>query len=483
MGTLFLVVFWLVAQTNDPSYRFQFLDEGNNPIDVLVAEFDAEPNASREETPRLQRSHQGQVEVPGGNHWGQDRCCFVYAAGKAIDLFSLQDITSRTMTVTLKDESDIEVEVIHPDGSPVSHATVSPGNVRFQGWLANVPYRLPSEFVTQTDAHGKAKLKGVVAEQLLSVRIRLGDHRGQTFHVPSNWDRKSNLRIRWDPKTGEVRWKFFHAEGTPLRDARVFAWTSDEEVNPFAIFEPTLIFSEYTGKTDDHGEVSLHEVPAGKLSLRVFSNESSVGVGLLETVQIHAGRRNERLFKMAEPTEFMLAVSDLETGQGIEGITVLASSSEKKKAFAVAQAKTNDDGLVEFRLQPGNWKFFVDDTGLPSDYCMKRPSQKFQQIQIARKPELQVGPTIFLTKGRSIAGTMIGVELQRLRYDWIQLTTADQSWMGKWDHLGNFSISIPKEISDAEIVAFEIAASDPKGKLEIVRRSPWVLSFRKQEAP
>lgn len=251
------------------------------PLLVTIDEQSSEPTTGYPSVSNLRESDKdGNIDIVCGTK-NDDNCCFVYANGFAIDLVSTSFSRSRSMQLSMQPESDIQILLVDGKGKPISNARVSPGFIYFRkiARLANVPHRLPETFESRTDATGKAKLHGAIAEERKSVRISLDDERGCTFEIPTRWDRASVLRVVWDAKFGTLICRVLDPAGSPVAGAKLYANTNEEFVNSNVIRAPTLNFVEYLGVTDKDGSITVANVPAIPLDIRLFSPEKAIGRG------------------------------------------------------------------------------------------------------------------------------------------------------------------------------------------------------------
>jgi hypothetical protein len=222
-------------------------------VQVTIDEHISEPTAGYPFIPQLRESSiDGEIEVAIDDQ-NTDACCYLFAKGFAIDLLNTSFSsfsTTRSLRLRMQPESNIEVLIVDRQGNPIPDARVSPGRLHFRrsAWVANVPYRLPSDFESQTDANGRAKLHGAIADQLRSVRISVEDQRGCTFQIPAAWDRKSTLRMVWDGTFGTLVCRVVDPNGSPVAGAKLYAGTNEGFLNENVIQEATLNFSEYWGR-------------------------------------------------------------------------------------------------------------------------------------------------------------------------------------------------------------------------------------------
>jgi hypothetical protein len=147
------------------------------------------------------------------------------------------------------------------------------------------------------------------------------------------------------------------------------------------------------------------------------------------------------------------------------------------------EARSNEDGVCEVAVQPGEWLFLINDTTLPNGYCVYYPERsiKFMMVQ---SDELQTAPPVYIGKGQLIQGKIVGKDMSEIRFDWISVAPKDMSerWYGRVDDRGEFRILVPNYVDLSTISEFAIG--DPgRGALEIESKTPWVLKWVPTEMP
>ena len=462
-----------------------FVDHMAKPLQVTIDEQTSEPTTGYPTVSNLRESDQdGIIDIVCGAR-NDDNCCFLYAKGFAIDLVSTSFSRSRSMQVSMKPESDIQILLVDGKGKPISNARVSPGYIHFRksAWLANVPHRLPESFESRTDAAGIAKLHGAIAEELKSVRISLDDERGCTFEIPARWDRASVLRVVWDAKFGTLTCRVLDPAGSPVAGAKLYANTNGEFVNSNVIREPTLNFVEYLGVTDKDGSITVANVPAIPLDVRLFSPEKSIGRGeFRKEFVVEAGKTNVLEFRQKSVSPCLVSIVDLTDSMNHEGIDICFRLIDRIDNIT-GVAKTNEDGLCEVEVQPGEWAFIIDESNLPPGYCVYHPERSFKFV-VQQGNELQGPPPLYIGKGLQIQGKIVGIDLKELRNDWLGVVPKDSGWrwIGRLNEHGEFCVVVPNYISIDSIDDFQIADGN-KGTLSVESKTPWVIKWTPRKDP
>ena len=462
------------------SVKLFLSDQDGKPVRASVAVLNSEPVASATVEPvLLETNSDGTIELACSSESVEDKCCFLYAKGYAIDLLSLQNSTSRSLKITMLPESDLDVIVVDQHGAPIQGARVTPGRIHFResAWIANAPFRLPEYLESTTDKSGHAKLHGVIAEQLSSVRVSFGNRRGCAYQIPDRRDKGSAITIESNPVFGSLLCKLRDANGEPVANARVFAETSEEYVNPLTLREPTPLFSEYLGRTGIDGNLSIEDVPVGILDIRFFSNDQRIGVGKhRKDFEIKPNRVNELEHRFEATSPVIVGVIDADTGAGLSDVTIRCQLIEKGE-YIIAFAKTNEDGIAEFDVQAGEWEFSLEDESLPKGYCVLYPDHNPKK-SISESKEIQVGPSILITKGTRIDGEIRGINLEEIRNNWISAENKEARWTGRFFDDGTFTMVVPNDVQE---LGFQIATGHRKGRLKLESKSPWILNWVEQE--
>ena len=480
---LLFVALFCIQSKLDATLSLSFVDPSGEPTQVTIDQQDSEATAGYTYVAKLcETSSDGKIDLVTDDR-NADRCCFVYAKGFAIDLISTSIPQSRSMLVRMQPESDISVVVVDKKGRPIPNATVTPGCMIFRrsAWIANLPHQLPREFESKTDSAGKAKMRGALAHDLRSLRVTLEDNLSCTFQIPERWDRTSALRVIWDVSFGTLVCRLIDPDGKPVPGARLFASSNDEVVNANVITEPTAAFSAFLGRTGDDGSVTIPNVPATTIDVRVFSPDKSIGRGEnRKFFEIQAGKTNVLEFRQKPVTKCVVSVVDVTDAVFHEGISIRFSLIDRVDNIS-GEARADEDGVCELELQPGEWRCFVNDETLPECYCIYYPerSTKFNVIQ---SEELQSAPPLFIGKGKLIEGKITGKDMREIRFHWISASAKDESeqWYGRVDDRGQFRILVPNHVDLNTISDFAIGDSG-KGKLTIESKSPWVLKWAPAE--
>ena len=452
-------------------------------MQVTIDQQSSEATAGQTYLPHLRESStDGKIHVVVDDK-NAERCCFVYAKGFAIDLLSTSIPQSRTMRVRMQPESDISVLVVDRRGKPIPNARVTPGSVVFRrsAWFSNIPYRLPSDFEPRTDADGTAKLRGAIAEDLQSVRVTLEDDRSCTFQIPARWDHTSVLRVVWNVSFGTLICRLVDLRGAPVAGARLFANTNDEVVNSHVIPEPTADFAAFLGRTGDDGSIAIPNVPATTIDVRVFSPDKAIGRGeYRKDFAIQAGKTNLLDFRQKPVCNCLVSVVDVTDSATHEGIAVQFFLRDRMDNIT-GEAMTNEDGVCEVAVQPGEWMFSINDTTLPEGYCVYYPERSTKFI-VVQSQELQTAPPVYIGRGQLIQGKIVGLDISEIRFDWIMGATKDFSaqWMGRVNDRGEFRILVPNHVELDSVSDFSIGDSG-KGTLAVESKSPWVLKWNPRE--
>lgn len=461
----------------DAILSLSFVDPSGRSTQVTIDQQNSEPTAGY--VPNLvETSEDGKIDILLDNK-NADGCCYVYAKGFAIDLISTSIPQSRAMRVGLQSESDISVLVVDKNGKPIPNAIVTPGRMIFRrsAWMANIPHQLPRDFESKTDSEGKAKMRGAIANDLKSLRVTLDGNHSCTFQLPERWDRTATLRVVWNVSFGSLVCRLLDPEGKPVAGAMLFANTNDEVVNSNAITEPIAEFNAFLGKTGDDGSVTIPDVPATTIDVRVFSPDKSIGRGeYRKDFVIQAGKTNVLEFRQKPVNKCVVSVVDVTDSEFHEGISVRFALIDRVDNIS-GEALANEDGICEMELQPGEWTFFVNDETLPEGYCIYYP-ERSTKFKVVQSEKVQTAPPLYIGKGQLIQGKIVGKDMSEIRFDWILAAPKDKSasWYGRVNDRGEFRIFVPQHV-DLDTIS-EFAIGNPgRGTLAIESKAQWVLKW------
>ena len=463
-----------------------FVDPSERPAQVCIDQQKSEATAGYTYAPNLREtSAEGKIDIVTDDK-NEERCCFVYAKGYAIDLLNTSLPESRFMRIRMQPESDISVLVVDKNGKAIPNAVVTPGSMIFRrsAWISNIPHQLPRDFESRTDSEGTAKMRGAIAEDLQSVRVTLDDKRSCTFQIPERWDRTSVLRVVWNVSFGTLVCRLLDPEGKPVPGARLFANTNDEVVNSNVIAEPTAEFSAFLGITGEDGSVTIPDVPATTIDVRVFSPAKSIGRGeYRKDFAIQAGKTNLIEFRQKPVFKCIVSVVDVTDSEFHEGISVRFALYDRVDNIN-GEARADEDGVCEAELQTGEWRFFVNDATLPDGYCIYYP-ERSTKFKVVQSEDVQTAPPLYIGKGQLIQGKIAGKDMSEIRFDWISAATKDrsESWYGRVNDGGEFRILVPKHVDLDTISEFAIGSNPVRGTLAIESRAPWVLKWVPAEQP
>jgi hypothetical protein len=488
MSIAFQILFVTVAclqSKPDAILSLSFVDLSGQPVQATIDEQNSEATAGFSYQPLLRQSSvDGNIDVVIDCE-STEHCCFVYAKGFAIDLLSTSFAKSRAMRVRMQPEGDLSVLVVDRNGKPVPNARVTPGQVLFRrsAWISSVPNLVPGYYESRTDASGTAKLRGAIARDLQSLRITLDDERSCTFQIPERWDRTSVLRVVWNVSFGTLVCRVLDPDGKPVADARLFANANDEAVNANAIQEPTPEFTAFLGTTGEDGCVTIPSVPATTIDVRYINPDKSIGRGeYRKDFTIKAGQTNLLEFRQKSVCNCLVSVVDVTDSESHEGIAVQFFLRDRIDNIT-GEARSNEDGVCEVAVQPGEWLFMINDTTLPEGYCVYYP-ERSTKFTVVQGDELQTAPPVYIGKGQLIQGEIVGLNMSEIRFDWISASSKEirEQWMGRVNERGEFRILVPNHIELDSVNEFQIGVSE-RGTLELESKKPWVLKWTPREEP
>ncbi len=474
---IFVVLLALLQSKPEARIKLSVVDQSGNPVHATIDQRDSEPTAGYRPTFR-ESSPDGEIEVVTDNN-APDSCCFVYAKGFAIDHLTTSTSSSRAMRVRMQPESNIAVLLEDRIGNPIPNARIAPGLVSFRRnrQIVNVPDRLPEFFESLTDTNGKAKLLGAIASDLRSLRITLEDNSSCTFAIPKNWDRTSLIRVVWDVSFGTLICKVLDPNGQPVAGAKIFVNATEDFLNTNVIKEPKPNFKECLGKTDNQGCIRVEKAPAVPIDVRVFGPEKSIGQGeFRRDFTILSLKTNLLEFHLKPVCNCLVSVVDVTDSETHEGITIkLRIQSEID--FFTGEGRTNEDGICEVTVQPGDWMIEIDETTLPDGYCLYH-RERSTKFAVAPSTELQNASPAYIGKGLLVEGKIVGLDMIELRSDRILAASKnfDQEWTGSLNNQGNFRIFVPNYV-DLESVEHFASADGGVGVLTVKSKSPWVLKW------
>lgn len=196
--------------------------------------------------------------------------------------------------------------------------------------------------------------------------------------------------------------------------------------------------------------------------------------------EIKAGMLNLLEFRQKPVCNCLVSVVDVTDSDTHEGITVQFSLIDRIDNIT-GVVLTNEDGVCEVAVQPGDWIFSINDATLPDGYCVYYPerSTKFTAVQ---STELQTAPPVYIGKGQLIEGKIVGVDMSEIRFDWMMAGTKDfnETWMGRVNDRGEFRIFVPNHVELDSVTDYSIGDSG-KGTITLESKMPWVLKWTLKE--
>jgi len=264
-------------------------------------------------------------------------------------------------------------------------------------------------------------------------------------------------------------------DGAPVVGARLFSNTNDEIVNSNVIEEPTADFSAFLGKTGEDGCVTIPNVPATTIDVRFLSPDKAIGRGeYRKDFAIQAGKINLLEFRQKPVCNCLVSVVDVTDSASHEGIAVQFFLRDRIDNIT-GEARSNEDGVCEVAIQPGEWRFLIDDTTLPEGYCVYYP-ERSTKFTVVQSDELQTAPPVYIGKGQLIEGKIVGLDMSEIRFDWISASSKDISGTGRVNERGEFRILVPNHVELGSLNEFAIGNSS-RGTLALESKSPWVLKW------
>lgn len=409
---------------------------------------------------------------------------FFYKPGYCCDFFESYSPIYKPFSVELSPDEPVTVEVRDVDGKPVSGASIAPYEVDFDNAFAIEPIGAETAarlgLVFKTNSDGIATVRGVPFNSLWSLTVSVEGHAMVKYQLPRSVDNRqlenTPIQLKWRGGKNTASVSITEADGTPATDVLVIATSPAQDFNRLVAKEPAEALY-IMRKVDSRGEVTLN-VADSVIELRVYSakrgiNKSIGAFKLRPNEPQHVTCQLEPICTLAVP------ILDLSNSGKLDGIELQLTRKENT-VNAIAIARTNEDGIAEFSVEPGEWQFLRVLRGLPSGYVVDPTSFK---VSVASSEETVSSPPVVIRKGRIIRGKIEGVDCASMRFDFVaavyQKGNEEDEGLGVLDEHGNFEVTLPSNLSDSQITCMQISDSPVTNRrsLAIVSKEPWLLKY------
>lgn len=410
---------------------------------------------------------------------------FFYKPGYKCDFFEAYTPAYKPFSVELSPDEPITVQVQDVDGKPVSGASVAPYEVDFDNAFAIEPIGAETAkhlgLTVVTNNEGIATLRGVPFSGLWSLTVSVEGNAPVTYSLPRSVDKTTienePIVLKWRGGKNTISVSITESDGTPANDVYVIALEATQAFNRLADKQPTET-THIMRKVDSHGTVSF-DLATTAVELRAYSNTRGIN-HVIGTRQLKANEPQHVSFQLGPACSLAVSILDLSNEAKLEGIEV-SLTSKQNAANAIASAITNEDGIAEFTVEPGDWSSPYIARGVPAGYVIDRANFK---VAVKSPNEIATAPPLVMRKGRIIRGKIEGVDCAALRFDFIAAVfnkgMDEEDAMGILDENGNFEITLPPEITDAQITCMQISDSPVTNRrsLAILSKEPWLLDYQ-----
>lgn len=318
------------------------------------------------------------------------------------------------------------------------------------------------------------------------------------------------MRIRMQPES-DIAVLIVDHKGKPIPNARVAPGITLFRRSAWRANVPHRLPREFESRTDANGQAKLRGAIADQLrSIRISVEDKpgctfqiperwdrtsalrvvwdgafgkTIGLGeYRKEFVIEAEKTNLLEFRQKPVFNCLVSVVDVTDSQTYEGIAVQFELRDRLDNIR-GSAKTNEDGLCEMAVQPGDWQFNIDESTLPEGYCIYYP-ERSTKFTVVQSSELQTAPPVYIGKGLVIQGNIVDLDVRELRFDWISAAPKDagNQWMGRINERGEFRMFVPNYIELESVIDFSIGVSG-KGNLAVESKSPWVLKWTPEGMP
>lgn len=395
---------------------------------------------------------------------------YVIARGYATREFTQHQLRGRFIEAVLKPDVKLNVRVVGPDGDPIPGALVT-GN--WNGLPISQALRL--RLGETTNQYGEAELNGFSLEKDVSVVSEVPGHGIFAWLFPNSISEKRIWKLVCPRHRASLQISVIDHAGAPVRNATVWISRPSEEVNRQVMQEAGLVFHA-SQRTSEFGQALFDNVVCEEVEVNV--NVKQGANRITQVCKTPTGKKSNvvlQLPKTAQVVIPLVAPQELLDRRGIQIHFVSASGSHQFRS------KTNEDGLIEVELEPGVWSYYPID-GIPPGYAFSGPAPT---VTVDASLEIQKPMPIYLSKARLIEGKILGVDFTREPYNWMLVENKknpdyEMQPAGRINRHGYFKLWVAEDILDEDLDNFQTPVRARGTTMEVVSKSPWVLSPRKE---
>lgn len=427
----------------------------------------------------------GRFRIEAATDEAMGLTAFVIADGMVMDLVSSRSIGDRPLHIALRPEVPMKVIVLDQTGQPIRGAWVSPHTIYFREafWISEVTPKVIDRIKVSSDRKGEAVLKKVDEKDVQAVWVEKPGHGHRVYWLPKNRSAGSTVELRWCEAPHELLVRVTDADSNPSEEMMIDVSMPDEAVNPLVIKDPQVGYRRFEA-TNEKGESRFDFIPVGQVDIHVRPSHRFIGTSFeVGQRKLQAGQLELETIEMPPLHPVHFSILDTSEGLGHSGIDVVFRKKIGAR-YVFATGTTDEDGLGEVWLEQGSWDVEIQhlDT-IPDGYVLSGPV-KTQKLMVEDDDRIKTVLPILISKGKTIEGSIEGVDLLSLRSDWIFATGRDaqgvevEVW-GKCKMDGTFRITVPVDWSEMTVETFEIshAPVTNRRKLKIESRQPWKLRW------
>jgi len=394
---------------------------------------------------------------------------YVVAPGYATREFNQYNLHGRPIEAVLKPDEKLAVQVVSPDGKPIQGAMVCLNGAGFP-----INRALRQRLGQRTNKNGEAELSGFSLKNF-SVQADVPGYGTLHWHLPERVSEKRIWKLVCPRHRASLQVNVIDHAGVPVHMAYVTVSRPSEEVNESVIQDATLYFST-SQQTPESGEVFFDNIVSDEVEVSMFVKANRV----TQLCKTSSGKKSNVVMQLPKLAPVVISLVAPKELSDLSGIRVQFSSTTRSGGF---QATTDEDGIIETQLGPGDWSYYP--TGhIPEGYAFCGAAAT---VTVDASLEVRNPIPIYLSKARLIEGKILGVDFVREPYNWLLVENkkypdSEMQPAGRIDREGTFKLWVAEDVMDDELINFQTPVHERGTFMEVVSKSPWILTPRKAPA-
>ncbi len=395
---------------------------------------------------------------------------YVIARGYATREFTQHQLRGRFIEAVLKPDGKLNVRVVSPDGDLI------PGAMLCGNWTGlPISQALRQRLGETTNEYGEAEVHGFDLEKDVSVLAEVPGQGTFTWLFPNNISDKRIWKLVCPKHRASLQISVIDHAGAPVPRAYVSVNRPSEEVNTQVIQEASLVFHS-AKRTSESGIVLFDDIVSDEVEVNLNVEQ---GVNrILQLCKTPNAKKSSVVFQLPKTVPVVISLVAPKELHDRSGIEIHFASATSSKQFRL---KTNEDGIIDVQLEPGVWSYYPIDE-IPAGYAFFGP---IPTVTVDASLETQNPMAIHLSKARLIEGKILDVDFEREPYNWMLVENRknpdfEMQPAGRIDRHGYFKLWVAEDILDEDLDNFQTPVHARGTIMEVVSKSPWVLTPRKK---